>query len=1029
MIHNYSEGETLSYHTKEVSNIKHKQILALVLSVTLLLSCATFNPVLATQDEQVENTETTQPTQDTLSEEIQEPQFVNPDLFVQSDHAERLHADEGNDLNKLVFRNQDGSKTMYLYDHPVKYRDELGQTHDISLEIVDTEDSAYPFRTKANSVVTSFPASLSDGITLSGNGVTLRLVAPPPTGITALSHSARRVDKNTISYTYDSKTTIEYALTYTGFKEDIVVSEYTGQTEYPFILYTNGLNLTEIDGSYYLTDEAGTAQASIGDIIVFTADERNNTLGTLQATTIKPGQVYALTIVLDAEYLADPNTVYPIRIDPTVELIYTDGNPNAIEEKTIQSNNTPSGSSASIYVGYGASGINRLLMRFPGIDFDALEGVTVTSAVVSLRDLLCETEAMTVTCYPFTGTIWTESSSQWSNISQSWGTALSSKVISYDSGRQQESTHRYRFDITELAQKWVDGYADPARGVIFRASSSVESGPNVLFKTFASSERSSYRPIFEITYKYNGEPDQTTVDVDEGKTVTLTTSFPASQTVTWSSSDNSVATVSSSGVVTGIKAGQATITATCAEATAPVTYTVYVTVPDGVYYIQRAGSTKCLANEDSTVNSVSTHVESKNTSTVTDPTQFWQITYMTDGWYCIRPVDRIRAVLTMDNNNNVVVKDLSQGATVQIANRWQIIHESTGYVFLHRGLSSTVMTAIGLSEGANVTLASKTANNSCHWTLSEAQGVVLRDTTTQRAIPSSTTKTIEMGDTVTLPDLGISCEFYGIQRNISWTSSSSWTAHANSTTGAVTGISAGFTVISGIARDSESAFYVHYAVEVLDNYVTQLVSDFGFTYENALLIESVYSRICAAYPNDNSMMWAWRTARVLGGIVYGDGITSAIKWYDVAGIPFTCGESDFYTEVLNFSQDEYMRLSSAIATNHNSEHADFAHMQISLAARLAYHLHKTGILSNVYTLSSDENVSFLAGWLGDATIIGDDGTTSFGNDDYHADLDAENIYQLIQSGSSYINACNQYYASLTSKLEHIIFCHTSAMEQ
>lgn len=70
----------------------------------------------------------------------------------------------------------------------------------------------------------------------------------------------------------DNKTSLEYSLTYTGFKEDIVVSEYTGQTEYEFTLLTEGLALEKIDGSYYLVDEKGEIKANIGDVIIFTAD-------------------------------------------------------------------------------------------------------------------------------------------------------------------------------------------------------------------------------------------------------------------------------------------------------------------------------------------------------------------------------------------------------------------------------------------------------------------------------------------------------------------------------------------------------------------------------------------------------------------------------------------------------------------------------------------------------------------------------------------------------------------------------------
>ncbi len=469
--------------------MKHKRTLALALALTLLLSCTGFAPAHAAQVE----SEVPQ-----FTEQSQNLPNTDTDDSTDNKYAERLVNEE--QLNTHVYRNSDGTKTMYIYDHPVKYRDEQGQTHDISLDIADTDDTAYPFRTRANSAVTVFPASLPDGITLSGNGVNLRLAAQLPTGNVALNHKARRVDTQKIAYTYDAKTTIEYGLTYTGFKEDIVVSEYTGQTEYSFILYTNGLNLTNIDGSYYLTDSEGAIQASIGEVIVFTADERNNTFGTLQATTIKPGQIYGLTIVLDADYLADPKTVYPIRIDPTVELVYTEDTPNAIEEKTLQSNNTNSGSYGSTVIGLNAKGISRTIMKFPGMNFSALNGVLVESAVVTLRDLMCQSEEMTVTCYPFTGGAWTESDAQWANLTQNWGTALDSNVISYASGVQQDVAHRYRFDITELAQEWVNGTANESLGIIFRSPDAVENGTEYFYKTFATSERASYKPTFEITY-------------------------------------------------------------------------------------------------------------------------------------------------------------------------------------------------------------------------------------------------------------------------------------------------------------------------------------------------------------------------------------------------------------------------------------------------------------------------------------------------------------------------------------------------
>ena len=120
-------------------------------------------------------------------------------------------------------------------------------------------------------------------------------------------------------------------------------------------------------------------------------------------------------------------------------------------------------------------------------------------------------------------------------------------------------------------------------------------------------------------------------------------------------------------------------------------------------------------------------------------------------------------------------------------------------------------------------------------------------------------------------------------------------------------------------------------------------------------------------------------------------------------------------------------------SQNNENIADFAHMQISLSARMAYSLNRDGILSNIGTFCSDEDVSYLAGWLGDATLHDPGQQTTLGNDDYHADLDAENVYQLVLEGKSLVDATNEYYASLTSQntradvfLQHIDFATIEA---
>ena len=85
----------------------------------------------------------------------------------------RVRAEEGDGLNTIVINNGDGTHTMTLYNHPVKYVDEKGEVQDISLEIASATDGSY--KTKANDIQTVFPKKISDGISLSGKGVSVKL--------------------------------------------------------------------------------------------------------------------------------------------------------------------------------------------------------------------------------------------------------------------------------------------------------------------------------------------------------------------------------------------------------------------------------------------------------------------------------------------------------------------------------------------------------------------------------------------------------------------------------------------------------------------------------------------------------------------------------------------------------------------------------------------------------------------------------------------------------------------------------------
>ena len=206
----------------------------------------------------------------------------------------------------------------------------------------------------------------------------------------------------------------------------------------------------------------------------------------------------------------------------------------------------------------------------------------------------------------------------------------------------------------------------------------------------------------------------------------------------------------------------------------------------------------------------------------------------------------------------------------------------------------------------------------------------------------------------------------------------------------------------------------------IDRYTYELTNEFKFNDSDALRIRDFYyvvdNRIAAEGITYTPIQRAWIYARLLGGIIYDhQAFYLEILWKQIAG-DMDGSEEWIFMDYLGYSQTEYVLLRNAIQQNSSNanqhrDRSDFAHMQISMAARLAYQANLDGLLSNIGGVFFGEDVPYLGGWLGDAVL---DRPTSFGNDDYHADLDAENLFRLILGGQSAIDAINGYYTSLTS---------------
>ena len=250
-----------------------------------------------------------------------------------------------------------------------------------------------------------------------------------------------------------------------------------------------------------------------------------------------------------------------------------------------------------------------------------------------------------------------------------------------------------------------------------------------------------------------------------------------------------------------------------------------------------------------------------------------------------------------------------------------------------------------------------------------------------------------------------------------------------------------------------------------EDFVKLMTEQYGFDQQTAEIMYDMYGALQIAYPNISQEELDWRFTRLLGGLEYDDKPSSKWRWNQTAGVAIDRGmtEEEYFTQVLGMSLADYRLLRYKVRVQYEisglagaswsyndlepkeqkdfKQHmekalgrkltdkeferlwdeqynamkgkGDFAHQQVTTAAILATDLRKSGGVANTYFLGNDERRENMAGWLGDATI----GTPPIlGTDDYIADLDAENITEMMKSKKiSYWEASSIYYAEVGIK--------------
>ena len=339
---------------------------------------------------------------------------------------------------------------------------------------------------------------------------------------------------------------MRYTPTFEGYKEDIVLSKYTGINEFSFRLYTDGLSLVmNEDGAYYLIDPlSGEVKTQIGDLVVYdskpfdvpdeilnesvsnpteedyakkeatlkeliesvpiensTTEESPSNLKTYshqyKVETVKQDNEYLITIVVDEEYLTDSERVYPVYVDPTIS-VSGSGTGKAIQDTPIYANKPSTAFGGNTYnvVGYQGStyGVGRTLMKFPGLSSNSTYANLSSNQITSLQLHIYEGSGSTnnacIDLWQYNGTSWTEATAKYNIIG--WNSYSNNFTWNYINCSGWQT-----FDLTSMVATWKGSSSALDKGIMLKNDTSESSSG--YSKHFMSTE-SGYQPYLTYTY-------------------------------------------------------------------------------------------------------------------------------------------------------------------------------------------------------------------------------------------------------------------------------------------------------------------------------------------------------------------------------------------------------------------------------------------------------------------------------------------------------------------------------------------------
>ena len=275
------------------------------------------------------------------------PSFIPEADAREAGHIQRLQ-EYADSLDTIGFRNMDGSKTLYVFSSPVRYRDKTGQVRDGDPEIQATsstmQEQGYRYYNDFGELEAYFPASMTDqkGVLLKTGSRALEFgfemheeqnffqqAASAVSGLFAKENQATLQEETglqRISYNKAVRHTGEAEVipTLSGARQTLELTSMPEGGRVTFWVDTADLTARTDETGYaveFVDPETDKAIFIVGGAELrdsYTgANEENNTHFSVQNTARVAEQNGTRTLVeitLDGDMLASPMTVYPLTV-------------------------------------------------------------------------------------------------------------------------------------------------------------------------------------------------------------------------------------------------------------------------------------------------------------------------------------------------------------------------------------------------------------------------------------------------------------------------------------------------------------------------------------------------------------------------------------------------------------------------------------------------------------------------------------------------------------------------------------------